>query len=238
MKLNNFFNEKLTRAPADGTGALSADGTPLVEVPDLSFIPGDFHVDGKPDLAKFTAHYQDIVARDAQAAERLAQVPESYDFALSPDLKFDGLDLPEGFSVNLAKDDPAMAPLYGELGSFLKEVGAPASAASRVADLIAKYEAVKFSQAYAASNAEMQALGTPSQQDARIASVERVLASRLPEAQANALKGAVRSAAGIMALEALLKPAGPTTPPTQPRTPDLESMTPMERLKYANAQRT
>lgn len=231
MKLNNFFNERLTRQVTEpGAGAAPP------EAPDLSFIPADYHTDGKPDLAKFTAHYQDVVARDAQAAERLALVPEAYEFATSADLKFDGLDLPEGFSVALAKDDPAIAPLYEQLGGFLKEIGAPASAATKVSDLIARYEATKYSTAYAAQKAEMAALGTPSQQEARLGAIERALQSRLPTIQADALKAAIGTSAGVQALEALLRPTGHTAPPNSPSRPDMDAMTPMDRLKYANSQ--
>lgn len=235
MKLNNFFNEKLTRAP-EGEGGVTPPIEPVLDTaPDFSFIPADYQKDGKPDFAAFSAHYQDIVARDAQAAERAAQIPEAYDFATSADLKFDGIDLPEGFSVQIAKDDPALAPLFDELGTFLKEVGAPAAAASKVSDLIARYEAVKYSQAYAANKAEMQALGTPAQQEARLSAVDRALQSRLPADQATALKSAVASAAGVKALETLLRPTGHTTPAPQPPTPDTENMTPMERLRFANS---
>lgn len=240
MKLNNFFHDRLTReAPADPAPSPAPDPAQAAAepaAPDLSFIPADFHTDGKPDTAKFTAHYQDLVARDAQMAERMGQVPEAYDFALPADLKFDGLDLPEGFSVKLATDDPAISPLYGELGAYLKEIGAPASAAGKVSELLARYEATKFSQAYAASKAEMQALGTPAQQSARMAAIDRSLAAKLPEAQANALKAATATAAGVQALEALLRPNGYQAPTAQPATPDIEGMSPYDKLKMANAQ--
>ena len=237
MKLNNFFNDRLMRAPDGVTPAPAPEPTPTPspEAVDLSFIPADFQADGKPDISAFSAHYQDLVARDAQAAERAGQIPEAYDFATSEGLKFDGLDLPEGFSVQLAKDDPAMSPLFDELGAFLKEVGAPAAAASKVSDLIARYEAVKYSQAYAANKAEMQALGTPAQQEARLSAVDRALQSRLPADQVTALKAAVTSAAGVKALEALLRPAGHTTPAPQPPKPDTDNMSPMERLRFANS---
>ncbi len=233
MKLNNFFNDRMTRAPENEGGGSPAPVEPAA--PDFSFIPADYQKDGQPDLAAFGAHYNDLVARDAQMAERAGQIPEAYEFAPSEGLTFDGLDLPEGFSVNLAKDDPAMAPLFDELGAFLKDVGAPASAASKVSDLLARYEAVKYSQAYAANKAEMEALGTPAQQQARLSSIERALQTRLPADQATALKNATLSAAGVKALEVLLRPAGHTTPAAQPTKPDTENMSPMERLRFANS---
>lgn len=240
MKLNNFFHDKLTRqAPTDP--APGGDPAPVVTpdpapAADLSFIPADFHTDGKPDTAKFTAHYQDLVARDAQIAERMGQVPEAYDFAIPADLKFEGLDLPEGFAVKLATDDPAIAPLYNELGSFLKEIGAPAAAASKVSELLARYEATKYSQAYVANKAEMQALGTPAQQSARMAAIDRAISAKLPAAQAEALKAATTTSAGVQALEALLRPGGYTAPNAQPNTPETSGMTARQKLDYANSQ--
>lgn len=233
MKLNNFFNDRMTRAPADEGGGSPA---PVEQAaPDFSFIPADYQKDGQPDLAAFSAHYNDLVARDAQAAERAGQIPEAYQFTPSEGLSFDGIELPEGFSVNLATDDPSLSPLFDELGGFLKEIGAPASAASKVSDLLARYEAVKYSQSYAAHKAEMQALGTPAQQTARLSSIERALETRLPADQAAALKNATLSAAGVKALEALLRPAGHTSPAAQPPKPDTENMSPMERLRFANS---
>ena len=73
MKLNNFFNDRMTRAPADEGGGSPA---PVEQAaPDFSFIPADYQKDGQPDLAAFSAHYNDLVARDAQAAERAGQIP-------------------------------------------------------------------------------------------------------------------------------------------------------------------
>ena len=70
-----WYKELLREAPGDPAGGTPApeapppqtDGAPPAG-PDLSFIPADFHVDGKPDLAKFQASYQELVARDAQRA--------------------------------------------------------------------------------------------------------------------------------------------------------------------------
>lgn len=241
MKLNNFFLEKLNRTPdgspsgnppANGAGA---GGDPGAAALDLSFIPQDYHKDGQPDLPAFSAHYQDLIARDAQMAERLAGVPEAYDFTIPDGLTFEGLDLPEGFRVDLDKDNPLMAPLFEELGGFLKEVGAPAAAAGKISSLIAKYEAAKYSQSNAALKAEMAALGTPAQQQARLGAVDRLLQTRLPQAQAAALKDACYSAEGVKALEALLRPGGHTAPPSQPTKPDTEGLSPLDRLKLANA---
>ncbi len=213
-------------APATAAGA------------DFSFIPADFHVDGKPDIGKFTAHYQDLVAADAQRQQALADVPEDgvYDFALPADLKFEGLELPDGFTIELAKDDPTLKPLFDELGGVLKEFGLPRAAAGKFAALVAKYDAVRYSQAFASVKAELAGLGTPTQQQARIGAVQRKLETMLPPDQVEALKGLSQSAKAVMALEQILSPSSPSTPTPQPTNPNIEGMTPYQRLQQANAQ--
>ncbi len=206
--------------------------------PDLSFIPADYHTDGKPDLGKFTSHYQELVSADVQRKEALAAVPEAYDFAVPADLKFDGIELPEGFTVQSMVDDAEIKPLYDELSSVLKEVGAPAGAAGKVASLLAKYEAIKFSRTFAAAKAEKAALGTPEQADARISAVTRRLEATLPKEQADALKAMTGSAKALQALEKLLGPASSATTTVTPAAgASDDNLDPYERLKLANRAR-
>jgi len=240
MKPKNFFNDKLTRQAPDAISPApvvpAAD--PVPEGPDLSFVPADFHVDGKPDLSKFTAHYQDLVAADAQRREALAGVPEdgNYAFALPDDLSFEGLDLPEGFSVELMTESEVMKPLFSEMGALLKELGAPAGAATKAAGLIAKYEAVKAAQDFAAWREDMKALGPEPTAVARTQAVQRKLESVLPADQVKALFSGERiSAKGIQALEKLLAPRNLTTPTPTPQGQDLEGLPAYERLKIINA---
>lgn len=247
MKLNNFLTDKRTFAPDGATPNPEPAPTPAPQAPepaatpapgpDLSFIPADYVVDGAPDTTKFSEHYNDLVARDAQYAERMKEVPEDgkYDFGLPDDFNFGDLALPEGFSVQIS-DDPDIAPLLDDLGGMLKELGIPKSAGAKFAGLIAKYEATKFSKAFAAGQAEMASLGTPAQQAARMDAVERAMAARLPGDLAKALKSATTTANGIKALEALLAPRSPQVPPSRPAGVDTENMTAYDRLKYANAQ--
>lgn len=221
-------------------GDTAAPSAPAVQPAgaDFSFIPADFHVDGKPDLGKFTAHYQELVAADAQRKQALADVPEDgqYQFGLPKDLKFEGLDLPEGFTYELATDDPSIKPLFDQLGAVMKEYGLPRAAAEKFTGLLAQYEALKFSQGYAAVKAEMAALGTQSQAQARIQTVERKLQTMLPPDQVEALKSISTSAKAVMALEKILSPASLSAPSPQPPTADRENLSAYERLKLANAQ--
>lgn len=249
MKLS-YYDKLLRQVPGEPAGAVPADTAPVTPAadaapvvaqgPDLSFIPSDYHVDGKPDLAKFSASYQELVARDAQRAEAdaaaAALVPEGdYTFALPADLKFDGLDLPEDFKVELLTEDESMKPLFNDLSGILKELRAPQDAAGKLLGLFAKHQAVQYSQAIAAQTADMAKLGTPAQVDARISTVSRVLDARLPADEAAALKAMTSSAKSLQALERLMGPARSTTPTPTPPGAATEGLSPYERLKLANA---
>ncbi|MGL6210514.1 MAG: hypothetical protein ACRC14_11870 [Paracoccaceae bacterium] len=225
MKPTNFWHKSPLWQAAGETGSAPAEPViaptePSVDTgPDLSFVPADFHVDGKPDLGKFKDHYATLKAdADARAAKAL---PETYDFALPADLKFDGLDLPEGFAVTALTEDPAFQPLYAELGGFLKEIGADADAGPKVASLLARYKAAETAKEWTAAKAEVEAeaakLGP--QADARIATVSRLLETRLPAEQAQALQGFARSAEALKAIETLLGPKTMGSPPPAPPPP-------------------
>jgi len=233
--MNKSWLQKMMRqAPGEPSGGNPAPEPAPVPAPDagpdLSFIPADFHAEGKPDLSKFSAHYQDLVAEDAKRREAMADVPVDgkYEFALPEDFKFDGIEgLPEGFAVELATDDPDLQPLYAGLGEVLKEIGAPKAAAPKLAGLIAKYEAVQYQKAMRANAVEMAKLGTEAQQNSRIAAVQRGLETVMPAEEAKAVLGAIRSANFLRGLETLLSPRTMTTPtPTPPKASpeaDLES---------------
>ncbi|MDB6151459.1 MAG: hypothetical protein JWQ44_2907 [Chthoniobacter sp.] len=213
MNLTNFWNGKMTRQVAEpGSGGTAPEPTPSA---DLSFIPPDYVVDGKPDLTRFTEHYQGLVAADAQYRERAALVPEdaAYEMTLPEDLKFDGLDLPEDFKVDLSLDDPLYQPIAADLKAFLKDVGAPKEAGKTVAGLIARYEAAKTSKVITALKEDAKTLGTPAQARARAETVARALSNRLPAEQAKALQGMTTSAKALQALEALLGPTAAMKPP-------------------------
>jgi len=229
MKLNNSFNSKINWQAPD-----LPSGDPAVPVetgPDLSFIPADYHVDGKPDVAKFAAHYQETIAEQARTAEQKAAVPEAYEFAIPADLKFEGL--PADYALDLDTSNP----LFGELGDVLKELGAPAEAAGKLTGLLAKYQAGKDAADYAAWQKDMAQLGTADQQAARSQDVLRKLETLLPADQAKALFSGDRiSAAGIRALEKLISGRSLTAPAPSPVGPDLSAMTPAQKLDYANAQ--
>jgi hypothetical protein len=232
MKLNSSFNSKINWQVADPSSGAADPAVPVNTGPDLSFIPADYHVDGKPDVAKFAAHYQETIAEQARTAEQKAAVPEAYEFAIPADLKFEGL--PADYALELDTADP----LFGELGGVLKQLGAPAEAAGKLTGLLAKYQAGKDAADYAAWQKDMAQLGTADQQAARSQDVLRKLETLLPADQAKALFSGDRiSADGIRALEKLLSGRGMSAPPASPQGQDIENLTPMQKLQLANRQR-
>lgn len=235
MKLTNWSSSKITWQAPDalpGGASPAPESIPAPEAgPDLSFIPADFHVDGKPDLARFAEHYQETVAERARLAEQRV-VPDAYDFALPPDLTFEGV--PEGFDPGL---DPSN-PLFSDLGNVLKEIGAPAETAGKLTGLLAQFEAQKAAADYAAWEQDMRQLGTPEQVTARASDVQRKLETLLPKDQAAALFSGPRiSADGIRALEKLITGRSLQAPAATPPGHDLDSLSPLEKLKLANRQR-
>ena len=242
--MQNWTIKRPTWAPAD-EGTPSGDEPPVEPVepptepaaPDYSFLPDQYRSDDGPDLDGFKAHYDELVSAQAIQSEALADVPEDangYEFAIPDDIDFGELELPEDFAVDLKADDPAFAPLFQELGGVMHKHNMPKGATGEIMSVLAKYEAARFSQAYGTSKAEMESLGTAAA--SRIANIERALQTRLPEGELAALKAATTTAAGVKALERLIKPRGPSTTPTQPNGVDFEGMTPFEKLKHANSQ--
>lgn len=235
MKLTNWSSSKIKwqapdALPGGASPAPESTPAPVDAGPDLSFIPADFHVDGKPDLTRFAAHYQETVAERARLAEQHV-VPDAYDFSLPTDLTFEGV--PDGFDPGL----DTSSPLFGELGNVLKEIGAPAETAGKLTGLLAQFEAQKAAADYAAWEQDMKQLGSPEQVAARAGDVQRKLETIVPKAQAEALFSGPRiSADGIRALEKLITGRSLSAPAPTPSTPDLSAMTPAQKLDYANAQ--
>lgn len=207
----------------DAAGDPPAD-TPPAE-PDFSWYPEQFRGEGGPDHEGFRAFAEEMMAAQAIQQEALAEVPEDptgYEFTVPENIDFGELELPEDFSVQLNADDPAMAPLFQELGGILHKHNLPKGAAGELLGVLAKYEAAKVSQGFTAGKAEYQALGPSA--DARISNIERALDNRLPPDLATALKAATNSANGVKALEALLRPRGPATTPSEPPVREIDPL--------------
>ena len=235
MKLNGFWKSMTRNAPdmPGGSPAAPADAEPPVETtpaaPDYGWMPEEYRSGDAPDFDGFKNHYQDLVAEQARRAEE-SQVPEAYDFKLPEDFDL-GVELPEGVQIALDTDNP----LFNEFGGFLKEKGISQEVASGLTGLLARYQAQQYAQQHAAAAREFETLGaTEAARDARVGSVQRALETRLPQDQAAALMGAVTSASGVKALEAILKPRGGTSPAPSAKGADLENLSGFELLKRAN----
>lgn len=235
MKLNRFY-EKLTRSAADNPGGSPAaqegaepEVTTEAAAPDYSWMPEEYRSGEAPDFDGFKGHYQELLAEQARRAEE-STVPENYDFALPEGFDY-GVELPEGVQIALDTDNP----LFNEFGGFLKERGISQEVATGLTGLLARYQAQQYAAQHQAATKEFETLGaTEAARDARVGSVQRALETRLPQDQAAAIMGAVTSAAGVKALEAILKPRGGMTPAPAAKGADLENLSGFELLKRAN----
>lgn len=228
------WNHRLVRSPEDGTGAGEAPGTPAPAnpaatpaptAPDYSWMPAPYVKDGQPDFASFSAHYTELAADAARRAEAPG-APDAYTYALPDGMTFEGL--PPDMSIRIAADDPALAPLFEELGTFAKGLNLPQEAVTGMMGLLGKYEASRAASAYAAQQADVATLApTPAAREARIAAVADKIAKAIPDArQAAALKAAVQTADGVRALETLFsRGLGPTSPAPQPPSASLAGLT-------------
>ena len=239
MKLNGFL-EKLTRNAPDNPGGSPA-GQEGVEpkvvepegvegaAPDYGWMPEEYRSGDAPDFEGFKAHYQDLIADQARRAEETA-IPDSYDFALPEGFDY-GVELPEGVSVGLDADSPLLA----EFGGFLKEKGMSQDVATGLMGLLARYQAQEYAAQHSAATKEFETLGaTDAARNARVSSVQRALETRLPQDQAQALMDAIRSAAGVKALEAILKPRGGTSPASVAKGAEVDGLSGFALLKRAN----
>jgi hypothetical protein len=259
MNLTRFYSDKRTWSPADeGAGAAADDGAAAAAdagtgeaaaaegaaqeqsaAPDYSFLPETVRSETGLNPEAFRTHYEELAAENARYKDGLDAVPADgkYDFALPDALDFGELDLPKDFTVNLKADDPAMAPLFGQLADWMKAHNIPADAAKDVTGLLARYEATKASQHYSAAKADFERLGaTDSARQARIGAAKRAIEAKLPAEQAKALMAAATTFDGVRALETIFQPRGPgPTVPQNQSAADLENMPASQRLKHINA---
>lgn len=238
MKLNMLTalsKKPAWNAPESGGGA-NPDPTPEPPAaPDFSFVPEEFKTDDGYDGTKFRERYDELASFKAQTDERLSGVPEDatgYDFAFPEKIDYGDISLPEGFTLQPLADDDDFKPLFEEFGGFLHKIGAPAGASKDAMALIAKYEAMQFSKMFNAGKAEIESLKNGKE---RIATVQRAIESRLPEAQAKALMATISSADGIRAMEQLLTPKGPKSATPQPAAGEMDGLSGYELLKRARA---
>ncbi len=243
--MNQLTRINLFRSPADGGnpgGTPPASDPPASDPPasdppsnelpagfDIEKAPKDFtNEDGTYNFEGMFAKYDEYASADAIAAESRAKVPEKPEgynehFLIPDDIDFGELELPDGFKVELDLESPVYKDVFAKAGTLLHKHGLPPEAAQDFVNIFAQMKASEYSSQFTALNADLNTMGNV---DARIANVERIIDSRLPEKEAAALKLATTSADGIRALEKLLATrrmgAGDPTPPKKDPSTDLD----------------
>lgn len=217
-----------------------------------AFLPEEFHGDdGKYDTQGFLDRFNDLTTFKSQADEAKAALPEGpdgYEFALPEDFA-----LPEGFDADAFKhtdddgnevefdpasmvdaEDPDIPVLQGLMHSLAQGEVTPMDATKKLAGMLATRTLRDMQEAMTEAAEQKQALGPEGK--ARIATMKRTLAAKLPEAQAVAVLDSVTSADTLRGLESLIKQAGTKVPPA-PGGKSHGEMSIDERLSYGLSQR-
>lgn len=222
--------------PAPAEPATAEPASQADPAPDLSFIPKDYHVDGKPDLGKFTEHYQATIAELAQMKEARTGIPESpdaYQFALPDDLDLGEMELPEGYEFKLDDKDPAL----GEMRAWLHANGVKPEAVSGLMGVYAKMQAREAAAHMEAMKSHIAELGGQDAFNARMATLGNSLKTKVGEELASELMGVTYTAKAVRALEKLLGPGSGQSPRSEPAKasidPTLPASTRLRMLREA-----
>lgn len=138
--------------------------------------------------------YRDL---KAEVEAKRADVPgenETYDLALP-----EGFEVPDGLSVEIAKDDP----LWADFQALGREAGLSKADFGKFVGAFAKYQIAQQTADVDAYVAEKTKLGANA--DVRINAANDWLKANLTIGQADALGAALTSAEGVQALEALIR---------------------------------
>lgn len=253
------LHNRITRAPSEEIGAAAKNDAPGGDdtqepqsnassdastppagdppaAPDYSALPEQFKTDDGYDHDALKAHLEDLETFKAQTNERRGEVPESADdYELDPgEVDFGDLELPDNFAANFVSDE-TLKPLQSELQSFLHDIGAPAESGKTLMGMMMKYEAKLASDQFTATKAEWDKVENV---ESRLASLERVIKTKLPENEATALKATIKSADALRALERVLSPAGPKSTTSTPAGGVDHSLPAYERLVQIRAGQT
>jgi hypothetical protein len=243
FKMNWQTRRMMLEAPVEGAGG--GDEGDTIDLG--SFVPETFKgEDGKYDTVKFREQFDTMTAAQQQAQERLDALPKSadeYAFSLP-----EGHALPEGldltalatkdeqgndvpFDVNsiIAADDPDVKVLQELMHSVTTGETDPKAAMQKMAGLMVNRELGQIKKAMDTAKEEAKALG-PDGGKARIETLKREAAARLPAEQASALMDSLTSANSIRAVEALIKKSAITPGAGGNGAPDYSAMSPDERI--------
>lgn len=183
---------RLMRAPdgheggegGEGGGAGAGDGDGQggggEAVTDFSFLPPELVNEGAIDPGKLKAHMDGL-------APRAADLPASADAYQVDEI--------EGIDPAKLKE----SPLFQHMATAAHSVG---MGQAQFSGFIKDYAAKEIARSTEAHKAELAALGENA--EARISSVANWLASKVGQEEADALQGAISTAAGVRALEKLM----------------------------------
>lgn len=205
---------------------------------DYSWAPEAFVKDGNLDTENFRKSYDEAVAFKAQEDERKASLPSDPD---QYELRVPELTLPEGLEIPVGEDGQPMKvefdaddPEVPALRQLAMDLGLDQSGMDKILHLWAVKEIRAEAAIRKEASEEVAKLGPNAQ--SRTAEIQRQLGARLPKEMADAIADGITSADALRGLERLMS-SGTRSTTTPPATPDLSSMTPLERLEFASAQK-
>lgn len=187
------------------------------------------------DDAALTAHFNEIIARDAAEQSRrlaLPQTPEAYKAELPTDFK-----PPDGIDYKFNDADPLLA----QARTLAKELGIPQEGFSKLLGLYAGAQVATAQQIQTAKNAEIAKLGPTG--PARVDAVTTVFKATLGEAEGQVLASRMFTAQDVQIAEKLVAKLTQQgnfrgtgrEPPSQPGRVSEEQyakMSPAQRLDY------
>lgn len=139
----------------------------------------------------------DLVSHLRELEAKQADVPaegEGYDLALP-----EGFEVPEGYNVEIAKEDP----LWADFQAVAREHGIGKAAFGKFVGAFAKYQIEAQKAEVESYVSEKTALGPNA--DTRIKAAESYLKANLKGPRAEALAGALVTAEGVAAIEDLIR---------------------------------
>jgi hypothetical protein len=216
--------------PAAPAATPAADPAPA-QGPDLSWMPEQYRGESGPDFDGFRTHYEDMAASLTALTENQPEIPETpdaYDLAAPEDIDYGEIQVPDWFEFEVDAENP----LWGEVRGWMHEMKMPAAASQGLVSMLAKYEAMKASEADAAVRSEMESLGAAG--PARIDKVKRAVETRVRgEKQRNALLQSLTSADAVRALEEFISGSSNLNTPASPPGAETEGLTGFRRLQAA-----
>lgn len=226
-----------TTPPAGSTPPAPGGETPPQTPARPDYIPENWW-DGEKGFK--SEDFQALVARDAENAARLAQVPEAadkYEAKLPHDFKLpDGIEIPDGESA-LNPDDPRIAAAR----DFAHANQMSQAQFEGMLAMGVQLDLAEQGRINEAVKQQVELLGAKGAE--RVGAVKTWIAAKLPADQAEALTGMMFTAKSIEAFEALMRlnrgavpgnpGAGRETGKTEISDEEYDKLSPVQRINYA-----